>query len=159
MPHVPTWPDVQQSLQGTLEHWASQVPLHVDPGDLPPPPMPPPAAPSSHFNAPPQPITSVPWPGHPGVTIAPDYTKLARAIGLVRPGDAPLSVSDAQHYLNLLGSSLHEDGLFGPLTQAALHAFQVAHNLPATGKIDAMTSDALSYLAFSATTPSPPPMS
>lgn len=53
-------------------------------------------------------------------------------------GDSGASVRDIQRLLNAAGANppLAEDGLFGPKTQAALRAFQVGHELSASGRVD-----------------------
>lgn len=60
------------------------------------------------------------------------------APGLARGSHGP-GVSQLQQGLNRHGAQppLDVDGLFGPLTQAALVAFQRKHGLPVTGKLDA----------------------
>ncbi|MCA0177402.1 MAG: peptidoglycan-binding protein [Proteobacteria bacterium] len=64
------------------------------------------------------------------------------------PGAAParmMSVRDAQARLNALGYNVGTpDGAAGPRTQNALRSFQQSRGLPATGRLDAATSQALS---------------
>lgn len=76
------------------------------------------------------------------------WVEAAKAIGLIKPGDPRLSIPEAQHYINMLTTGtikLVEDGVLGPKTIEALHAFQLAHHLPMTGTLDAETSAALLY--------------
>ena len=49
----------------------------------------------------------------------------------------------AQEHLYAAGDHVHVDGVFGPLTQAAVETFQYAHGLPSTGAIDPTTWTAL----------------
>lgn len=64
------------------------------------------------------------------------------------------TIKQVQHWLNVIAGkrtgdigALNEDGSAGPLTRAALVAFQNAHGMAATGKIDGMTQSMLSQAA------------
>ncbi|MHB2027574.1 MAG: peptidoglycan-binding domain-containing protein [Acidimicrobiales bacterium] len=61
------------------------------------------------------------------------------------PASAPMSVSEAQTDLNELGESpaLAVDGISGPLTVAAIKAFQAKHNLTVDGILGPQTAAAL----------------
>jgi peptidoglycan hydrolase-like protein with peptidoglycan-binding domain len=48
-----------------------------------------------------------------------------------------------QHLLNARGAALTVDGAFGPLTEAAVRAFQTGAGLPVTGVLDPRTWPAL----------------
>jgi peptidoglycan hydrolase-like protein with peptidoglycan-binding domain len=66
--------------------------------------------------------------------------------GAPRPAIAQTSpsVRDVQHRLNQLGYNAGpEDGVMGPATRTALMGFQRAESLPATGRVDRATIDAL----------------
>lgn len=54
----------------------------------------------------------------------------------VQKSDAGQAVSDIQTLLNLNGSRLGADGIFGKKTEAAVKRFQTKKNLPATGVVD-----------------------
>lgn len=53
------------------------------------------------------------------------------------------TVRSLQYLLDARGAKLAVDGAFGPLTNAAVVAFQRAHRLPANGVVDAATWRAL----------------
>ncbi len=66
--------------------------------------------------------------------------------GAPRPAIAQTSpsVRDVQHRLNQLGYNAgSEDGVMGPATRTALMSFQRAEGLPATGRVNRATVDAL----------------
>jgi peptidoglycan hydrolase-like protein with peptidoglycan-binding domain len=70
-----------------------------------------------------------------------EAARMTSAAGASNP--AP-SVRDAQHRLNRLGYNAGaEDGVMGQATRAALMEFQRAEGLPATGRLDRATIDAL----------------
>jgi peptidoglycan hydrolase-like protein with peptidoglycan-binding domain len=52
-------------------------------------------------------------------------------------------VTALQERLTFLGSPCKADGMFGPLTQAALNEFQASRRLPPTDVVDPLTADAL----------------
>jgi peptidoglycan hydrolase-like protein with peptidoglycan-binding domain len=51
----------------------------------------------------------------------------------------PVTVKSLQYLLNAHGAKLAVDGRFGPLTKAAVIAYQKAHGLPATGMVNTGT--------------------
>lgn len=53
------------------------------------------------------------------------------------------TVKKAQEALNASGAKLKVDGVEGPATRKALKAFQTAHKLKATGRLDKATRSAL----------------
>ena len=55
----------------------------------------------------------------------------------------PATVRSLQYLLDAHGAKLTVDGAFGPLTKAAVLAFQRAHGLPANGVVEAATWRAL----------------
>ncbi len=61
------------------------------------------------------------------------------------PGDESIYVREFQYFLNVLGENLAAippiaiDGSFGPATEAAVRAFQMAYGLPVTGVVDEAT--------------------
>lgn len=64
--------------------------------------------------------------------------------GAAPVANAALQVRDAQHRLNQLGYNAGpEDGVMGRATRAALMEFQRTERLPATGRLDRATVDAL----------------
>lgn len=100
----------------------------------PPPPPPPPVTQPTNPPAPPPPIP----PPQPVVRTNPESVL---AGGFPRP---VADVFEAQLALDRLGiSSGSLDGLIGPQTRAALHAFQEKEHLPATGGLDADTKQRL----------------
>jgi len=58
-------------------------------------------------------------------------------------GSTGENVRSVQYLLNNHGSALTVDGDFGPLTGAAVRAFQTSHGLGVTGAVDAQTWPAL----------------
>jgi Putative peptidoglycan binding domain len=70
-------------------------------------------------------------------------TKQGIAIG------AGLSTKEVQGYLNHINANhaLAVDGIMGTATRAALKKFQAGNAIPATGKLDAETGNALTYFA------------
>ena len=62
---------------------------------------------------------------------------------VLRRGDRGTDVAALQRLLAASGADLAIDGMFGPLTQTALRAFQARRGLPATGIADAATMAAL----------------
>ena len=71
---------------------------------------------------------------------------------IIRQGDRNEHVTALQTMLNNLGFSLNTDGVFGPLTAAAVRSFQTNNNLTADGIVGPATWNALA----SATAPPPP---
>ncbi|MFD0560069.1 peptidoglycan hydrolase-like protein with peptidoglycan-binding domain [Stackebrandtia endophytica] len=61
----------------------------------------------------------------------------------VREGDRDANVHSAQHLLVHTGADIEADGIFGPLTESAVRAFQRASNIPQTGTVNARTWAAL----------------
>jgi len=82
------------------------------------------------------------WPPYPGIVL--------------RRGMQGPSISQVQERLNTLGANprLATDGIFGPLTEAAVIAFQRANNLTADGIVGPLTWNAL----FSQPTAPPAPV-
>lgn len=83
----------------------------------------------------------------------------------IRQGDTGAAVTTLQLDLDDLGAKLTADGVFGPLTAAAVRSFQASHDLTADGVVGPQTWNAL-YQAIEGTTPplpnpgppsSPPP--
>lgn len=63
---------------------------------------------------------------------------------MVAQGDEGGDVYDLQHQLNLVaGAGLAVDGIFGPLTDQAVRAFQASHGLAADGIVGPLTWGAL----------------
>jgi peptidoglycan hydrolase-like protein with peptidoglycan-binding domain len=58
-------------------------------------------------------------------------------------GSTGADVTALQKQLNAAGAKIQVDGKFGPATQAALKAYQKAHGVTATGKLDQATWDKL----------------
>jgi peptidoglycan hydrolase-like protein with peptidoglycan-binding domain len=58
---------------------------------------------------------------------------------LVRQGDRDHPVKTLQDLLNQHGSTLAVDGIFGPLTDAAVRSFQGSHNLVVDGIVGPRT--------------------
>jgi peptidoglycan hydrolase-like protein with peptidoglycan-binding domain len=71
---------------------------------------------------------------------------------LLKDGSTGSAVVTLQLRLNVWGAKLTTDGVFGPLTLAALKAFQTAHKLPVTGETDVTT-----WKDLLASPPPPPP--
>ncbi|MCA8923407.1 MAG: peptidoglycan-binding protein [Planctomycetes bacterium] len=67
---------------------------------------------------------------------------LSRPLALARGSEGP-EVTHLQQRLNANGATLEVDGKFGPLTEAAVRAFQRAKQLPDTGRADPATLAAL----------------
>ncbi len=66
------------------------------------------------------------------------------AAGKIQPGDTSLEVKTVQQALNQLGTAqLTVDGIYGPLTQQAVSAFQQANGLTVDGIVGPQTSQAL----------------
>ena len=100
----------------------------------PPPPPPPPVTQPTNPPAPPPPIP-------PPQAVARTNPAPVLTGGFPRPVS---DVFEAQLALDRLGiSSGSLDGLIGPQTRAALHAFQEKEHLPGTGELDADTKERL----------------
>jgi hypothetical protein len=56
-----------------------------------------------------------------------------------RRGDTGPNVTTVQHLLRSRGASLAADGVFGPITEAAVRDFQASAGLPVTGVVDSAT--------------------
>jgi len=54
-------------------------------------------------------------------------------------GTSGANVYTVQYLLNFHGAALTVDGIFGPLTEAAVRDFQSAHGLPVNGVVDPVT--------------------
>jgi len=99
----------------------------TDPVNTPPPvitqPPLPPSPPTPPLPPPPENI----WPPYPGVVL--------------RRGMQGPSIKQAQERLNILGANpqLANDGIFGPLTEAAVVAFQGQRNLNTDGIVGVIT--------------------
>ena len=66
------------------------------------------------------------------------------AAGKMKPGDTSPEVKTLQEALNQLGTAqLKADGIYGPLTQQAVTAFQQANGLTVDGIVGAQTAAAL----------------
>jgi hypothetical protein len=66
------------------------------------------------------------------------------AAGKIQPGDTSPEVKTVQQALNQLGTAqLTVDGIYGPLTQQAVSAFQQANGLTVDGIVGAQTTQAL----------------
>jgi len=81
-----------------------------------------------------------PNPLPPPQTIWPPYPGVDLRLNMQGP-----SISQVQQRLNELGASppLSTDGIFGPLTDAAVRAFQQANSLPQTGVVNTATWNTL----------------
>ena len=74
----------------------------------------------------------------------------------IAPGSTGNEVRDIQYYLAFISNfydtvpSVDIDGIYGPLTEASVAAFQITMGLPATGTVDEPTFDLMydNYLAF-----------
>lgn len=77
---------------------------------------------------------------------------------LIRPGDAGPAVATVQQTLAAMGFYGDViDGHYGPITQAAVAAFQQTRGLPPLGDVDALTLAALGFeVDEAAITPHPP---
>lgn len=80
-------------------------------------------------------------PPAPAVTAEPAPTAQAAMPAGLTP--AQQRVAKAQMALNNNGAQLDVDGKTGPRTAAALKSYQSAHNLKASGRVDAATAKAL----------------
>jgi pimeloyl-ACP methyl ester carboxylesterase len=79
--------------------------------------------------------------------IAPVAEELVRARPL-RRGERGELVAEAQRMLAIAGDSAGQiDGMFGPATEAAVRRFQRGQGLPAGGRVDARTWEALTDIA------------
>lgn len=98
----------------------------TDPVNTPPPTITQPSSP------PPAPGST--WPPFPGV--------------ILRRGMQGPDIRQVQEQLNILGADprLAEDGIFGPLTEAAVMAFQQQRGLNVDGVVGPLTWDALSVV-------------
>ena len=76
----------------------------------------------------------------------------AGAHPMLREGDTGTAVKTLQTRLNVWGATLATDGDFGPLTLAAVKAFQAAHQLSVDGIVGPLT-----WAALDATPTSPQP--
>ena len=76
---------------------------------------------------------------------------LAGTQPMLREGDTGTAVKTLQTRLNAWGATLATDGDFGPLTLAAVKAFQAAHHLSVDGIVGPLT-----WAALDATPPAPP---
>ena len=76
----------------------------------------------------------------------------AGAHPMLREGDTGTAVKTLQTRLNVWGATLATDGDFGPLTLAAVKAFQAAHQLSVDGIVGPLT-----WAALDATPASPQP--
>ena len=85
----------------------------------------------------------------PDTTVATTWTDLAR-------GAAGSRVTALQQALVATGHPVVVDGSFGPATETAVIAFQVAENLPSTGVVDEATAGALGILDSAAVGVFPP---
>lgn len=70
---------------------------------------------------------------------------------MLREGDTGTAVKTLQTRLDAWGATLATDGDFGPLTLAAVKAFQAAHHLSVDGIVGPLT-----WAALDATPPAPP---
>ncbi|MCL2405440.1 MAG: peptidoglycan-binding protein [Defluviitaleaceae bacterium] len=103
----------------------------TDPVNTPPPVIiQPPITVPEPPSPPPQPPHDI-WPQYPGVVL--------------RRGMQGPSIKQVQERLNILGATpqLVNDGIFGPLTEAAVLAFQEQRNLNADGIVGVITWDEL----------------
>lgn len=66
-------------------------------------------------------------------------TVTAADMPLVKQGSSGEAVRKLQQLLNAAGASLEEDGSFGPATDAAVRAFQKAHELEVDGEVGPKT--------------------
>jgi N-acetylmuramidase/Putative peptidoglycan binding domain len=62
---------------------------------------------------------------------------------IIKKGDTGAAVRDAQKALNQNGANITVDGWFGDVTEQAVIAFQLKHNLPPVGQIGPRTMAAL----------------
>ncbi|MCX5166307.1 peptidoglycan-binding protein [Streptomyces sp. NBC_00264] len=75
----------------------------------------------------------------------------------LRTGAQGSAVTTLQQLLTARGHSLTADGAFGPLTEAAVRAFQAQHSLQADGIVGPKTWNALRSTPTAPTKPSPRP--
>lgn len=68
-------------------------------------------------------------------------------MAVIKQGATGKSVTEIQTLLNKAGArpKLDEDGIFGPLTEAALKTFQKKAKVTASGKVDSKTMSCLKY--------------
>ncbi|MCL2572546.1 MAG: peptidoglycan-binding protein [Defluviitaleaceae bacterium] len=108
----------------------------TDPVNTPPPMITQPPTPPLQPPQPPPPPPENIWPSFSGV--------------ILRRGMQGSSVRLVQERLNILGADprLTEDGIFGPMTEAAVMAFQRQRGLNVDGVIGLMTWDALARVVL-----------
>jgi Glycosyl hydrolases family 25/Putative peptidoglycan binding domain len=78
---------------------------------------------------------------------------------MLQEGDTGAPVKTLQERLNAWGATLVVDGDFGPLTLAAVKAFQTAHHLSVDGIVGPLTWAALNQSPSQPPSPSPAPAS
>jgi len=84
----------------------------------------------------------------PTTSRAPSLDNAADDAGhALKKGQQGKGVEDLQKLLNATGSTLVEDGKFGPRTDAAVRGFQRSHNLTVDGKAGMETIHALREVA------------
>jgi peptidoglycan hydrolase-like protein with peptidoglycan-binding domain len=78
-------------------------------------------------------------------SILPATSALAATSRTLRPGDRGADVKNLQQLLHVAGNSPGTaDGVYGPMTEAAVRGFQTARSLIVDGKVGAQTRSALS---------------
>lgn len=65
-------------------------------------------------------------------------------MNILKKGDTGIAIRDLQKNLNKHGANLTVDGWYGELTEQAVIAFQLKHNLPPVGQVGPRTHAALS---------------
>jgi peptidoglycan hydrolase-like protein with peptidoglycan-binding domain len=79
----------------------------------------------------------------PGWATAPGLEQVGAGLGEMQRGMGGVPVAQMQSMLNKRGANLDVDGKFGPLTQAALKKEQGRQGIPATGRLDAHSLNAI----------------
>ena len=82
--------------------------------------------------------------------VNPNVSATGSGPSTIRQGQKGAQVAQLQSFLNARGASLDVDGKFGPLTRAAVEAFQSANGLKVDGIVGPQTTAALQSQGFGA---------